>query len=200
MKNKIDTIVWQYIRLWLEIPVTGTLNIVTQSKCKFGLEVILRSRRHTQCQVTFRNKPRKSGNHNIYGINKPISNINIQYDQFISTRDTLKHIRSSDVSCRMEKLTTQILVVKSTREFVDCRFIIQWSNVISQLPWNIFSFTICYLNNSLADGTNTIKWGITNSSTCIFCDQQQILGHVIDGCEFTLLESKVQLVSWLNSY
>ena len=155
--------------------------------------MILRSRRHTQCQVTFRNKLRKSRNHNIYEIHKSISNINIPYDQFISTRDALKQIRSSDVSCRMEKLTTQILVVKSTREFVDCRFINQWSNVISQLPWNIFNFTMCYLNNSLANGTNTIKWGKTNSSTWIFCDQQQTVGHVIGGCEFALLESKVQL-------
>ena len=70
MKNKIDTIVLQYIRLRLEIPVNGTSNIVTQSKRKFGLGVILASTRHTQCQVTFRNKLRKSGNHNIREIHK----------------------------------------------------------------------------------------------------------------------------------
>ena len=34
-KNNIDNIVSQYIRLWLEIPVIDTLNIVTQSKRKF---------------------------------------------------------------------------------------------------------------------------------------------------------------------
>ena len=101
MKNKIDHIVSRYIRLWLEIPVNGTLNIVTQSKRKFGLGVT----RHTQCQVTFRNKLRKSGNHNIRKIHKLTSNINIQYDQFNSTRDVLKRIRSSDITCIMEKLT-----------------------------------------------------------------------------------------------
>ena len=42
----------------------------------------------------------------------------------------------------------------------------------------------------MANGTNAIKWGITNSSTCIFCDQQQTLGHVIGGCETALLESR----------
>ena len=106
MKNKIDTIVSQYIRLWLEIPVNGTMNIVTQSKHKFRLGVILPSTRHTQCQVTFKNKLRKSGNHNICEIHKSTSNINIQYDQVNSTRDALKHIRSSNVSCIMEKLPT----------------------------------------------------------------------------------------------
>ena len=60
MKNKIDTIVSWYIRLWLEIPENGTMNIVTQSKRKFKLGVILPSTRHTQCQVTFKNKVRKS--------------------------------------------------------------------------------------------------------------------------------------------
>ena len=121
--------------------------------------------------VTFRNKLRKCGNRNIREIHKSTRNINIQYDQFNSTRQALNHIRLSDVSCIMEKLTTQSLVVKFIWEFVDGRFINQWSNVISHLPRNILSFTIHYLNNALANGTSSIKWGITNSSTCSFCDQ-----------------------------
>ena len=51
-------------------------------------------------------------------------------------------------------------------------------------------FTIHYLNNTLTNGTNTVKWGITNSSTCTFCDQQQTLVHVISGCKTALLESR----------
>ena len=151
--------------------------------------MILPSTRHTQRQVTFRSNLRKSSNHNVHEIHKPTRNINIQYDQFYSTREALKHIRSSDVSCIMEKLTTQSLVVKSIWEFVDGRFINQLSNVISHLPRNIFSFSIRYLNNTLANGANAIKWGITNSSTLTFCDQQQPLGHVIGRCETALLES-----------
>ena len=106
------------MRLLLEIPVNGTLNIVTQSKRKFGLGMILPSTRYTQCQVTFRNKLRKSGNHNIREIHKSTRNINIQYDQSNSTLEALKHIRSSDVSCVMEKLTTQSLAVKSIWELL----------------------------------------------------------------------------------
>ena len=157
MKNNIDNIVSKYIRLWLEIPVNSTLDIITQSKCKFGLGVILPSTKHNQCQVTFRNKLRKSSYHNIREIHKSTGNINIQYNQFNSTCEALKHIRSSDVSYIMEKLTTQSLVVRSIWEFIDGRFIYQWSNVIGHLPRNIFSFTICYLNNTLANGTNAIK-------------------------------------------
>ena len=120
--------------LLLIIIIIIIIIIVTQSKCKFGLGVILPSKRHTQCQVTFRNKLRKSGNHNICEIQKSTTNINIQYNQFHSTRDALNHIRSSDVSSIMEKITTQRLVVKSIWEFVDGGFINQWSNVISHLP------------------------------------------------------------------
>ena len=177
-------------KISLEIPVNDTLKIVTQSKHKFVLGVILPSTRDTQCQVTFRNKLRKSGNHNIREIRKSTSNINIQYDQFSSTRDALKHIRSSDVSCILEMLTTQNLVLNSMWEFVDGRFINQWPNAISHLPRSIYNFTICYLNNTLENGRNAIKLGISNSSTCIFCDQQRTLGHVIGGCETALLESR----------
>ena len=96
MKNNVDNIVSRYIRLWLEIPVNDTLNNVTQSKRKFELGVTLPSTRHTQCQVTFRNKLRKSSNYNICEIHKATRNINIQYDLFNSTCEALKHIRSSD--------------------------------------------------------------------------------------------------------
>ena len=136
--------------------------------------------------MTFRNKLRKCGNNNIREIHKSARNINIQYDQFNSTCQALDHIRLSDVSCIMEKLTTQNLVVKFIWEFVDGRFINRWSDVLSHLPRKIFSFTIRYLNNTLAIGTNAIKWGITNSSTYTFCDQQQTLGHIIGGCETAL--------------
>ena len=54
----------------------------------------------------------------------------------------------------------------------------------------IFSFTIRYLNNTLAIATNVIKWGITNSSICTFCDHQQTLGHVVGGYKTELLESR----------
>ena len=42
----------------------------------------------------------------------------------------------------------------------------------------------------LANSKNAIKWGITNSSTCTFCDQQQTLGRIICGCKTALLESR----------
>ena len=72
-----------------------------------------------------------------------------------------------------------------------CRwqFINHWSNVISHLPRNIFSFTIHYLN-TLANSINAVKWDITISSTCTFCDQQHTLDHVISGCKTALLESR----------
>ena len=122
--------------------------------------------------MTFRSNLRKSSNHDICEIHKSIGNIDNQYDLFNSIREALKHIRSSRVSCMMEKLPIQSLVVKFIQEFVDGRF------------------TIHYLNNALANGTNTIKWGITNSSTCTFCDQQQTFGHVIGGWKTALLESR----------
>ena len=78
-------------------------------------------------------------------------------------------------------------MTKSIWKHVDSNFINQWSNVISHLPWNIDSFTKCYLNNTLADGINVIiKWVIANNSACKFCDEQQTLGPIIGGCRTPL--------------
>lgn len=61
MKNNIDNIVSRCIKLWVEIPVNGTMKIVIQSKCKLGLGLIrLPSTSLSHSQVTFGNKIRKS--------------------------------------------------------------------------------------------------------------------------------------------
>ena len=87
-----------------------------------------------------------------------------------SIQQVLQQNRSSDERFIIVKLNLQSLVIKSIWEFVDNRLINQWSNVISHLPRNIFSFTIRSLNNTLPNETNSIKWGIGNSTTCMFCD------------------------------
>ena len=150
---------------------------------------MLPSTRHTLYQVTFRNKFRKPSNHDILEIHKSTKAINVQQGQFSSTSEALKQIYSSNESCIIEKLTMQSLMVKFRWEFVNSNFINQWPSVIIHLPQNIFSFTTCYLNNTSENGTNVIKQGMTNGSSCMFCDQQQTLGHVISVCRTVLLES-----------
>ena len=82
-----------------------------------------------------------------------------------SIQQVLQQNRSSDERFIIVKLNLQSLVIKSIWEFVDNRLINQWSNVISHLPRNIFSFAIRCLNNTLPNETNSIKWGIGNSTT-----------------------------------
>ena len=55
VKPALDTIVHKYVREWLEIPISGTLDIISLSKEKFGLGFISVSTRYMQCQSTIRN-------------------------------------------------------------------------------------------------------------------------------------------------
>ena len=114
-----------------------------------------------------------------------------------SIQQVLQQNRSSDERFIIVKLNLQSLVIKSMWEFVDNRLINQWSNVISHLPRNIFSFAIRSLNNTLRNETNSIKWGIGNSTTCMFCDQQKNPGHIIGRCETALLESRLHSAEYL---
>ena len=83
-------------------------------------------------------------------------------------------------------------------EFVDGRFINQRSYVISQLPRHIFSFTACYLNNTLANGAN-LQMGYNQQL------QLHILWSTINSWSShqwmrnCIVRVKVHLVSWLNS-
>ncbi|CAB4035862.1 Hypothetical predicted protein, partial [Paramuricea clavata] len=58
-----------------------------------------------------------------------------------------------------------------------------WSKSQSNLPKNIYNFTIRYINNSLPTRKNLTKWGILSNSDCSFCLNPESLLHVVAGCQ-----------------
>ena len=74
MKQNLDNVANSYVRSWLETPVSGTLDIVTLSYNKYGLNIHKLSTKFTQCQVTFRLCLRNSTNANIRRLDNETSN------------------------------------------------------------------------------------------------------------------------------
>ena len=58
----LDSIVNQYIRKWLEVPISGTLSNVYLTTNKFSLNVFPPSTKFVQCQTTIRNNNNKIKN------------------------------------------------------------------------------------------------------------------------------------------
>ena len=56
----------------------------------------------------------------------------------------------------------------------------------SNLPTNIFNFTIKYLNNTLPTRKNLSLWNLSQSSDCEFCLRPETLLHVVAGCKVYL--------------
>ena len=189
VKQNLDNIVSKFNRTWLEIPVAGTLNIIRKSKNKFGLGIILISDRFTQCQVTLGNKLKNSKNRDICEIYDITKGKNITYDQYKTTREAVAGIRKG-IASDTKKLTTQGLVITSTADYADKKFVTTWHKALSTLPKNIYSFVIRYLNNTLANNTNLSQWGLKNSGKCDICDGNHTLGHVVGGCITSLNEKQ----------
>ena len=174
IKENLDNIVSIYMRSWWEIPVNGTQKIITLSKSKYGLNFINISTRFTQCQATFRNALKNSSNKNnnkLHQVTK--KGTNIQADSYLSTRDAVKKIRSRTETQIKEELTTQSLVIKAIWELGCTKYNTPWCKVLDSLSRNLYSFVIRYLSNCLANGTNTVKWGIATSAKCLFCNENQ---------------------------
>ena len=78
MKQNLDNVANSYVRSWLETPVSGTLDIVTLSYNKYGLNIHKLSTKFTQCQVTFRLCLRNSTNADIRRLdNETSKDINV---------------------------------------------------------------------------------------------------------------------------
>ena len=180
IKQTLGNKVSDYIRRWLEMPISGTLDVISLSKQKCGLGFVNVSSRFAQCQNTIRSCLKNSQNSDLRKIyEKTHTNTNLQYDQFNSTREVIKNIRAGKEQRIGNELTTKALVVKSIWKHSNKASSVLWSKVIAQLPKNIYNFCIRYVNNTLANNTNLHKWGKAPSPLCSACNKPQTLGHVV---------------------
>ena len=160
IKQTLDNKVSDYIRRWLEMPISGTLDVISLSKQKCGLGFVSVFSRFAQCQNTIRFCLKNSQNSDLKKIyEKTHTNTNLQYDQFNSTRQVIKNIRAGKEQRIGNELTTQALVVNSIWKHSNKASSVLSSKVITQLPKNIYNFCIQYVNNTLANNTNLHKWG-----------------------------------------
>jgi hypothetical protein len=181
--ENIDSVVNQYIRKWLDVPVSGTLSNVFLTRNKFGLSIIPPSIKFTQCQSTLRNALRSSPNDSVKHLWKLTSNhTNIQYDAYNSTKEVIKQFRSSQEDKLENHLTSQGSFFSSITKFSLSQVNMIWSTCQSKLPKNIFNFTIRYINNTLPTRKNLVRWGLSSSTECSFCLNPESLLHVVAGC------------------
>ena len=173
-----------FVRSWLEIPFSATIDIALLSKDKFGLNIITFSTKFTQSQTSIRKRLQNSKNHDIRKIHQLTSyESNIQLDQFSSAKQVIKSIRDNKVNKICTQLTSQGSVITEVWENVLVCTKSNWFSVRDKMPSNIYNFVNRYLNNSLPTLKNMLLWGTSNSMSCLDCGNSLTLLHVMSGCE-----------------
>ncbi|CAB3985277.1 Hypothetical predicted protein [Paramuricea clavata] len=182
--ENIDSKVNSYIRKWLDIPISGTLSTVFLTRNKFGLSICPPSVKFIQCQTVLRKGLKTSPNEAINDLWKATSNSkNIQYDVYNSTKQVLKDFRSGQEDKLYTQLTCQGSFFTNITKFSLSQLTKIWSACQSNLPKNIFNFTVRYINNSLPTRQNLARWGLSPTSDCSRCLAPETLLHVIAGCQ-----------------
>ena len=183
----IDSVINQYIRKWLEIPISGTLSNIYLTHNKFGLNILPASVKFIQCQTVLRNALKTSPNDSIKELWKSTNNhTNIQYDIYNSTKEVLKDFHSGQEDKLQHRLICQGSFFSNVEKFSFSQLNTLWSAAQSKLPKNIFNFTVRYINNSLPTRKNLTRWGLTSSPECSFCLCPETLLHVVAGCQLYL--------------
>ena len=80
-------------------------------------------------------------------IHKVTRGQNVTCDQYKSTREVIKDIRNKR-EARIDKLTSQGLILKAIKEHSDKNTTNYWHKALSTLPSNIYSYVIRYMNNT----------------------------------------------------
>ena len=189
--ENLDNLVSKYIRQWLDLPISATLTSIVLSKNQFGLDLQLPSVKFTQCQTVSRNALRTSPNTNIQALWKNTSSgMNLQYDIFRNTKEVLKAVKSESRERLAHQLLSQGAIISFLLDHSLKKLNGLWSVVQSNLPTNIFNFTIKYLNNTLPTRKNLSLWNLSQSSDCEFCLLPETLLHVVAGCKVYLEQGR----------
>ena len=145
----------------IDIPISGTLSTVFLTRNKFGLSICPPSVKFIQCQTVLRKALKTSPNEAINELWKATSNSkNIQYDVYNSTKQVLKDFRSGQEDKLHTQLTCQGSFFTNITKFSLSQLTKIWSACQSNLPKNIFNFTVRYINNSLPTCQNLARWGL----------------------------------------
>ena len=190
--ESIDSVINQYIRKWLEIPVSGTLSNIFLTNNKFGLNILPVSVKFIQCQTVLRNALKTSPSESIKQLWKSTNqHTNIQYDVYNSTKEVLKEFHSVQEDKLKHHLICQGSFFSNVAKFSLLQLNSLWSTAQSKLPRNIFNFTVRYINSSLPTRKNLTRWGLSFSPECSFCLCPETLLHVVAGCQ-----SYLQRFTW----
>ena len=184
--NNIDNICRQFIRRWLEIPPSGTFNLILLCREKFGLEVADISTKLQQCQVTVRKCLRSSPNTNIQQLANMADAKSMQYDRFRASKEVLKEVQKTAAGNLTLKLNTQGAVIRHVWSEVLRSSKNAWFVVQGNLSRNLHNSTVRYLNNTLPHLSNMLTWGLAETKLCPLCNNIQSLLHVVAGCVVSL--------------
>ena len=190
MKENVDNVANDYFRRWLEMPISGTLDICMLSKKKFGIGLVEPSTKFLQCQSVIRSKLKASPNSDVRLIHERTKTGNkLVFDRFQSTRAVTKEIRTEKVN-RVINLPSQGHIMKSIWTDTCERLCSVWPTVQSKMPKNIYNFSIRYLNNTLGTNSNLALWGAVESANCKRCNTKETLKHVVAGCPISTAERR----------
>ena len=119
VKQNLDSLAHRYIRLWLEIPISGALDIISLTKEKCGLGIIDQSPKFSQCQVSLRNCLKKSPNGDIQSLYSNVTSAkvtgrdkNVQYDRYANGKEVIKENRMKKVHRITHELSSQGLITE----------------------------------------------------------------------------------------
>ena len=187
----LDNVVTKYIRQWLDLPISATLSAIILSHKNFGLSLQLPSVKFIQCQTVLRSALKSSQDDTITRLWKNTNcGPNIQYDTYKNAKHVLKTIRADHAEKLQSKLPSQGFIISFLLEKSLKRLNSLWSKAQSNLPTNIFNFTIRYLNNTLANKKNLYMWKLAATPDCSFCLQSESLLHVVAGCKSYLEQGR----------
>ena len=191
--QNLDAACVRHVRNWLQLPISSNIRDPLALPKKFiGLEI---PSFKMQAESLWLNKRVSMKNSNDPVIQKIWANTtekNINSDELIhkhkNIKESLKMLKLQHINHSKNQLyilEIQGMAVKMIVDNISKGNILNWTNMLNQMPESIFCFARKALQQQLPTAANLARWKRIVNPSCILChsDKPQTNKHVLSNCE-----------------
>ena len=216
--GNIDSLIYKYVRKWLQFPVSANADHLSFPYNKLGVNFKSAKSIYNQCKLSNRRILKRSQNPEIRTLYKLTSTENVNQDSIlnnISTENDLQAISNKQFKAKVDRtfnvneqnkvwkkfmnLNEQQILISHIIKVCPSKIINMWQALTKRLPSNIFNFCRKALILALPNKSNLFRWKIITDNMCILCENIQTQLHVLLNCNKCLVRYTWRHDSVLNS-
>ena len=188
MKQNLDSIVTEYLKLWLNLQQGANTRHLFLPTSKSGIRLSLPTDVLKACQLVKRSILKKLISKEMRDLYKLTVKKHTEEDRLLNEGEKtvanrlMRKETTEETVKNLEGLKEQNTIMKQLKVLCTGKVITQWNEIAEQMTANTYKFARKILIFSLPINTNLKRWNKISNDRCLLCNGRQTQLHVLNSC------------------